>query len=137
MMRTWVSARTCWASRASPSKPLDRKGWCGRMSPGRRPVAGPCPCPASGWRCWGARRHVPYVGEQPVIFPSTAGKLRDPNNFGKEWRRAGEELGHSKVSITQDPYMSRGRVHTQVAELLERTVKNVESTSTGSGRGEK
>ncbi len=29
--------------------------------------------------------------------------------------------GHSKVSMTQDRYMTRGRVHTQVAELLDRT----------------
>jgi integrase len=89
-----------------------------------------------------------------VIFPSTAGTLRDPNNFGKEWRNVREELGvpevtthsfrktvatlidhdglsarigadhlgHSKVSMTQDRYMSRGGVHTQVADLLDRTV---------------
>jgi integrase len=94
------------------------------------------------------------VGERAVIFPSTAGTLRDPNNFGKEWRRAREELGvpevtthsfrktvatlidddglsarigadhlgHSKVPMTQDRYMTRGRVHAQVADLLDRTV---------------
>jgi integrase len=101
-----------------------------------------------------ARRVLPYLGEQTVIFPSTAGTLRDPNNFGKEWRTARTELGvpevtthsfrktvatliddeglsarigadhlgHSKVSMTQDRYMTRGRVHTQVADLLDRTV---------------
>jgi integrase len=101
------------------------------------------------------RRTLEYFGEQPVIFPSTAGTLRDPNNFGKEWRKARNELGmpevtthsfrktlatliddaglsarigadhlgHSKVSMTQDRYMSRGRVHTQVADLLDRTVR--------------
>jgi integrase len=100
------------------------------------------------------RRSLPYLGEQTVIFPSTARTLRDPNNFGKEWRTAREELGvpevtthsfrktvatliddeglsarigadhlgHSKVSMTQDRYMTRGRVHTRVAELLDRTV---------------
>lgn len=31
------------------------------------------------------RRHLPYLGEQTVIFPSTAGTLRDPNNFLKLW----------------------------------------------------
>ena len=31
-------------------------------------------------------------------------------------------LGHAKVSMTQDRYMSRGRVHNQVAELLDRAV---------------
>lgn len=100
------------------------------------------------------RRHVPYLGEQVVIFPSTAGTLRDQNNFGKEWRMAREELGvaevtthsfrktvatliddeglsarigadhlgHSHASMTQDRYMTRGRIHTQVAALLDRTV---------------
>lgn len=100
------------------------------------------------------RRALPYLGQQAVIFPSTAGTLRDPNNFGKEWRNARDELGvpevtthsfrktvatliddeglsarigadhlgHSKVSMTQDRYMTRGRVHTQVADLLDRTV---------------
>lgn len=29
-----------------------------------------------------------YLGEQVVTFASTAGTLRDPNNFGKEWRTA-------------------------------------------------
>jgi integrase len=100
------------------------------------------------------RRTLPYLGEQRVIFPSTAGTLRDPNNFGKQWRTAREELGvpeitthsfrktmatliddeglsarvgadqlgHSHISMTQDKYMSRGRIHTQVADLLDRTV---------------
>jgi integrase len=101
-----------------------------------------------------ARRGRPYLGQQAVIFPSMAGTLRDPNNFGKQWRtiraelgvpevtthsfrktiatliddaglsaRIGaDHLGHAKVSMTQDRYMSRGRVHPQVAELLEQTV---------------
>ena len=100
------------------------------------------------------RRSLPYLGEQTVIFPSTAGTLRDPNNFGKQWRKArtelgvpeatthsfrktvatliddeglsarigADQLGHSKVSMTQDRYMTRGRVHTQVADLLDRTI---------------
>ncbi len=91
-----------------------------------------------------ARRGVPYFGEQPMIFPSTAGTWRDPNNFGKQWRTAREDLGvpevtthsfrktvadliddeglsarvgadqlgHTHVSMTQDVYMSRGRIHT-------------------------
>ncbi len=100
------------------------------------------------------RRGRPYLGEQAVIFPSTAGTLRDPDNFGKQWRAARDELGvsevtthsfrktlatliddeglsarigadhlgHSNVSMTQDRYMARGRVHAKVAELLDRTV---------------
>jgi len=32
------------------------------------------------------RPNLPYLGEQVVIAPSTAGTLRNPNNFGKQWR---------------------------------------------------
>jgi len=102
------------------------------------------------------RRTHPYLGELTVIFPSTAGTLRDPNNFGKQWRKVRDQLGvpgvtthsfrktvatlideeglsarvgadhlgHSKVSMTQDRYMSRGRVHAEVAELLDRAIKD-------------
>jgi integrase len=91
-----------------------------------------------------------------MIFPSTAGTWRDPNNFGKQWRtvrqdlgvpdvtthsfrktvatliddagmspRVGaDQLGHSKVSMTQDTYMARGRIHTEVAELLDRAISD-------------
>jgi integrase len=101
------------------------------------------------------RRTLPYLGEQKMIFPSTAGTLRDPDNFAKLWRTARDELGvpdvrthtfrktvatliddegmsarigadhlgHAKISMTQDVYMARGRMHTQVAELLDRTVQ--------------
>jgi integrase len=31
-----------------------------------------------------ARRRLPFLGEQPMIFPSTAGTWRDPNNFNKQ-----------------------------------------------------
>ena len=100
------------------------------------------------------RRDLPYLGQQTVIFPSSAGALRDPDNFGKTWRtvrdglgvpevtthsfrktvatliddeglsaRIGaDHLGHAQVSMTQDRYMARGRVHAEVAELLDRTV---------------
>jgi integrase len=33
-----------------------------------------------------------------------------------------DQLGHAKVSMTQDRYMQRGRVHSEVADLLDRTV---------------
>jgi integrase len=102
------------------------------------------------------RRGQPYLGEQTVIFPSTAGTLRDPNNFGKQWRtvrqdlgvrevtthsfrkavatliddeglsaRVGaDQLGHAQVSMTQNRWMSRGRVHNEVAELLDRLIND-------------
>lgn len=34
-----------------------------------------------------------------------------------------DHLGHSHVSMTQDRNMTRGRIHTQVADLLDRTVR--------------
>jgi integrase len=100
------------------------------------------------------RRRLQYLGEQQVIFPSTAATLRDPDNFNRQWRQVRDELGaagvsshsfrktvatliddeglsarigadhlgHAHVSMTQDVYMTRGRVHAQVAELLVRTV---------------
>jgi integrase len=39
---------------------------------------------------------------------------------GLSARVGADHLGHTNVSMTQDKYMSRGRVHTQVAELLDR-----------------
>jgi integrase len=121
-----------------------------KSAAGRRTV----PLPDFAVAMLTARRQLPRFGEAEVVFPSTAGTLRDPNNFGKEWRNVREKLGvpevtthsfrktvatliddeglsarigadhlgHSKVSMTQDRYMSRGRVHTQVADLLDRTV---------------
>ena len=100
------------------------------------------------------RRQLPYLGEQKIIFPSTAGTLRDPDNFNRQWREVRDELGasgvsthsfrktvatliddeglsarigadqlgHARVSMTQNVYMTRGRVHAQVADLLDRTV---------------
>ncbi|QQW36525.1 site-specific integrase [Mycobacterium marinum] len=122
-----------------------------KSTAGRRTI----PLPKFAVEMLDKRRQLPYLGEQVVIFPSTAGTLRDPNNFGKEWRTAREELGipevtthsfrktvatliddeglsarigadhlgHSHVSMTQDRYMTRGRIHTQVADLLDRTVR--------------
>jgi integrase len=99
-----------------------------------------------------ARRELPYLGEHPVImFPSTAGTWRDPNNFGRDWRRVRDQLdvpdvtthsfrksvatlidgrglsarigadhlGHARPSMTQDVYMSRGKTHKQVADVLD------------------
>ena len=82
---------------------------------------------------------------------STAGTWRDPNNFGRDWRRVraelgvpevtthsfrksvatliddrglsarigADQLGHARPSMTQDRYMARGKLHTQVAEALD------------------
>jgi integrase len=100
------------------------------------------------------RRGRPFWGQQPMIFPSTVGTWRDPDNFNKQWRtvrddlgvpdvtshsfrksvatliddaglsaRIGaDQLGHAKVSMTQDVYMRRGKVHAEVAALLDRAI---------------
>jgi integrase len=121
-----------------------------KTAAGRRVI----PLPAFAIATLTKRRSLPYLGQQSVIFPSTNGTLRDPDNFAGQWRRIRDELGvpdvsshsfrktvatliddaglsarigadhlgHAKVSMTQDRYMSRGRVHNQVAELLEQAV---------------
>lgn len=103
-----------------------------------------------------ARRSTPYFGQQSMIFPSTAGTWRDPDNFRARWREVRAELGvpdatshsfrktvatliddeglsarigadhlgHSRISMTQDKYMARGRMHTAVADLLDRTIND-------------
>lgn len=54
-------------------------------------------------------------------FYKTVATLID--DAGLSARIGADHLGHAKVSMTQDRYMSRGRVHHhQVAELLEQTV---------------
>ncbi len=56
---------------------------------GRRTI----PLPKFAIEMLQGRKDLPYFGEQKVIFPSTAGTLRDPNNFAKQWRTARDELG--------------------------------------------
>jgi len=99
----------------------------------------------------GGRQGPNSVG---VIFPSSTGTLRDPDNFGKQWREVrdslglpdvsshsfrktvatliddsglsarigADQLGHVRPSMTQDVYMSRGQVHTEVADVLDKAV---------------
>ncbi len=109
-----------------------------KSAAGRRTI----PLPRFAIDMLAQRRRLPYLGEQTIIFPSTAGTLRDPDNFNRQWRavsfrktvatliddeglsaRIGaDQLGHARVSMTQNVYMKRGRVHTQVADLLDRAV---------------
>jgi integrase len=121
-----------------------------KTAAGRRTL----PLPSFAVTVLKARRELPYLGQQTMIFPSTAGTWRDPDNFRARWREVREalgvpdvtshsfrktvatliddeglsarigadHLGHARVSETQDTYMARGRLHTQVADLLDRTV---------------
>jgi integrase len=100
------------------------------------------------------RRGRAFWGEHRMIFPSSAGTCRDPDNFDKQWRKVrvglgvpnvtshsfrksvatmiddaglsarigADQLGHAKVSMTQDRYMRRGRVHAVVADLLDQAI---------------
>ena len=45
-----------------------------------------------------------------MIFPSMRGRLPDPRDLSRLWRGVREDLGVPEVSMTQDRYMSRGRV---------------------------
>jgi integrase len=40
-----------------------------------------------------ARRGLPYLGEQSMVFPSTAGTWRDPDNFRARWIDVRDDLG--------------------------------------------
>jgi integrase len=124
-----------------------------KTAAGRRTI----PLPSFAVTVLNDRRKRPYVGQQQVIFASSSGSLRDPENFNTAWRAVRDELGmpdvtshsfrktvatliddaglsarigadhlgHAKVSMTQDRYMSRGRIHSQVADLLDRTVTDI------------
>ena len=56
-------------------------------------------------------------------FRKTVATLID--DAGLSARIGADHLGHAKLSMTQDRYMSRGRLHTQVADLLDRTVTDI------------
>jgi integrase len=53
-------------------------------------------------------------------FRKTVATLIDDE--GRSARIGADHLGRSHVSMTQYRYMSRGPMHTQVADLLDRTV---------------
>ena len=54
-------------------------------------------------------------------FRKTVATLIDE---GLSARIGADHLGHSRISMTQDKYMARGRVHTAVADLLDRTIND-------------
>jgi integrase len=66
-----------------------------KTTAGRRTIA----LPSFAVKAQRQRRSLPYLGEHPVIvFPSTAGTWRDPNNFGREWRTVRDKLGVPDVT---------------------------------------
>ena len=73
------------------------------------------------WRQVRDELGVPGVSSHS--FRKTLATLIDDG--GLSARIGADHLGHSQVSMTQDRYMARGRVHTQVADLMDRTVTRV------------
>ncbi|WP_232839563.1 MULTISPECIES: site-specific integrase [Nocardia] len=98
------------------------------------------------------RRDEPHPSTDGVIFPSSVGTLRDPDNFNQAWAKVRErlgvpavsshsfrkalatllddaalsarvgadQLGHRHVSMTQDVYFGRGRIHREAADVIGR-----------------
>ena len=54
-----------------------------KTAAGRRTI----PLPSFAVAMLTERRKLPFLGEQSVIFPSTPGALRDPDNFAGQWKR--------------------------------------------------
>lgn len=46
------------------------------------------------------------------------------DDAGLSARIGADHLGHTRISMTQDKYMARGRVHTAVADMLDRTIND-------------
>ncbi len=67
-------------------------------------------------------RRLGVPGVTTHSFRKTVATLIDDEDLSA--RIGADHLAHFKVSMTQDRYMPRGRVHTQVAELLGRTVND-------------
>jgi integrase len=49
------------------------------------------------------RRKLPFLGEQQIIIPSSVGTLRDPNNFGRDWRTVRQKAGRARRDYPQLP----------------------------------
>ncbi|KLI06813.1 transposase [Mycolicibacterium conceptionense] len=60
--------------------------------------------------------------ERFTSFRKTVATLIDDE--GLSARIGADHLGHSRISMTQDKYMARGRVHIVVADLLERAISD-------------
>jgi integrase len=65
-----------------------------KTAAGRRTL----PLPSFAVTVLSARRAVPYLGQQTMIFPSTAGTWRDPDNFRARWRTVRDDLGVPDVT---------------------------------------
>ena len=152
----WTDLDTETGTLAINAKLIRRAGKGLFLVAGTKTAAGrrTLPLPSFALLMLATRRTKPFIGDREMIFPSSTGTLRDPDNFGGRWAKVREDLGfpdvtshsfrkslatlideggfsprvgadqlgHSRISETMDTYWSRGRVHTGVAELLERTL---------------
>jgi integrase len=73
--------------------------------------------PADSWR-FRVDLGVPDVTSHS--FRKSVATMID--DAGLSARIGADQLGHAKVSMTQDKYMRRGKVHAVVAELLDRAI---------------
>jgi integrase len=97
---------------------------------------------------WGEHRHLIFPSSagtcrDPIAFDKQWRKVRGGlgvpevtshsfrksvatliDEAGMSARVGADQLGHSKVSMTQDKYMSRNRIHTAVADLLDRAISD-------------
>jgi integrase len=74
---------------------------------------------------WRAAREALGVPEVTThSFRKTVADLIDDE--GLSARVGADQLGHSHVSMTQNTYMTRGRVHPEVAAQLDRAARSAE-----------
>jgi integrase len=66
----------------------------GKAASSRRTV----PLPEFAITALAERRSRAFWGEQKMMFPSSAGTWRDPDNFNKQWRKVREDLGVPEVT---------------------------------------
>lgn len=66
------------------------------------------------------REVIGYDGVSPHHFRRALATMLDDQ--GITARVAADQLGHSKVSMTQDVYMARGRVHSVVADVIDKAI---------------
>jgi integrase len=65
-----------------------------KTNAGRRTL----PLPSFAVTVLSTRRELPFIGGQPMIFPSTVGTWRCPDNFRARWREVREGLGVPDVT---------------------------------------
>jgi integrase len=105
------------SSRAGPCRIWASKPWCSRPRTERGAT------PTTSVRA-GARPAANLGSQTRRATASARPSRRSSTTKGLSARIGADHLGHTRISMTQDKYMARGRVHTAVAELLDRTTND-------------